>query len=118
MAASAAVHGSLGELVMGADMIEMGMAGDGQNRSFGQEGDLLPQAYDAHAGIDQQVAVAPAHMPDIAAIERLDVRFPDMGHAVVERARLIPGFSRRDLHSGAFRPGVATDYLTAAIIIR
>jgi len=43
------VHGALGEFMMGADVIEVGVAGDGEDRSFRQDGDLPPQADDAHA---------------------------------------------------------------------
>ena len=66
------MHGPIGEFVMGADMVEMGVAGDGQNRPPGQDAELPSQADDAHAGIDEEVAVAPVHMPDVAAVERLD----------------------------------------------
>src|SRR5262249_23110904 len=60
---------------------------------------LFAQADHAHAGIDQQVAIAAAHMPDVAAVVVLDMRLVDPGDAVADGAALVPGFGCRDLHA-------------------
>ena len=61
---------------MSTHMIHMGV---GRNRRYGLLQQMLcglAQARHAHAGIDQKVAVAATHMPDIAAHEWDHMRFP------------------------------------------
>ena len=67
---------------MAGDVVEMRVAGHGDQRPLGHERDVLAQADHAPAGIDQQVAVAAAQMPEVAAVEFLDVRLVDPGDAV------------------------------------
>ena len=82
---------ALGELVVAGDVVEVGVAGDGDQRLLGDERDVLAQADHAPAAVDQQVAVAAAHMPEVAAVEFLDERLVDPGHAVAEVAHAVPG---------------------------
>jgi hypothetical protein len=89
------MHQPLGEFVMAADMVEMRVAGDRETALFGHQRHMAAQADHPHPGIDQHVAVAAPHVPDVAAVEFLDERFADIGHVVADPACLIPG-SRRD----------------------
>ena len=82
------VDAALGEFVMAADMIVMSMAGDGHAWLFGNQRHMLAKRHDAHAAIDQHIAIASAHMPDVAAIEFLDMRLTDIGDVIADAARL------------------------------
>ena len=67
---------ALAELVMAADMVEMGGAGDTNEGTLADQRHMVAQAEMAEASVDEQVAIAAVHMPDIAAHQRHDVRFP------------------------------------------
>ncbi len=85
------VHAAVGEFVMAADMVEMRVAGDADELSLAS-----PAARGAcrlkwpRPGVEQEVAVAAAHMPDVAAEERLDPRLVDQRHAVAHADGLVP----------------------------
>lgn len=84
------VHSAIRELVMAADMVEMGVTGDRHQGPLTDQPRMIAQADNAHAAVDQQISVATPDMPDIAAKERLDVGFPDQGNPVVKPSRLVP----------------------------
>ena len=86
------------EFVMIADMIEMRVAGHRTYRSFGELGHLPTKAYHAHSRIDQEVVRSTADVPDIAAIERQDVRLMDMGDPLPHRDHFIPSLWGGDFH--------------------
>jgi hypothetical protein len=52
----------------------------------------LAETCNAETRIDHQVAIASAHMPDVAPQERHDMRFEDEGDVVIEPAKLKPSF--------------------------
>ena len=89
------MHGAVAELMVAADVVEMGVARDTGNVTFGDQRHVPAQAEMAEAGIEQQVAVAASHMPDVAAEEGLDPRLVDQSHAIGEAQRFIP-FGRAD----------------------
>ena len=86
---------------MAADMVEMAVAGDGDQRPLPEHSDLAAQADHAHARIEQQITVATAHMPDVAALERLDLRLVVQGDAVREAPRFEPACGSGDAHRGS-----------------
>jgi hypothetical protein len=55
------------KLVQRADVIEMDVRRDDQQRLACGRVDLRCQRADAHAGIDQQIDIAATHMPDVGA---------------------------------------------------
>ncbi len=65
---------ALAELVMAADMVEMGVAGDPNEGTLAEQRHMVAQAEIAKASVDEQVAIAAVHMPDVAAVEGLDSR--------------------------------------------
>ena len=68
---------ALAELVMAADMVEMGGAGDTNEGTLADQRHMVAQAEMAEASVDEQVAIAAVHMPDVAAVEGLDSRLVD-----------------------------------------
>ncbi|MPL83908.1 hypothetical protein SDC9_29867 [bioreactor metagenome] len=79
-----------GEFVGAADVVEMGVACDGIERPLGHQRHPFTQRHHAHAAVDQHVAVAPAHVPDVAAIELLDEGLVDLGDVVAGAADAVP----------------------------
>ena len=63
-------------------MIEMSVSGDGAKRFVEKMASRLMQAGDPHSGVDEQVAVAPPHMPDVALHDPDDMRLPDPCDAI------------------------------------
>jgi len=107
-----AMHEASVELMMAADVIDMGVGGDGGGWAVQDVAGELAKAGDAHAGVDNEIAVAPAHMPDVAAKQGGNVRLPDVRYAIRERAALEPLLShpeRHDLPSTDFMPVAARD---------
>ncbi len=96
--ASAAMDRAAFEFVVAADMVEMRVAGDGNQFALGDQRHPLAQRHDAHAAIDQHVSVAAPHMPDIAAVELLDKGFGDVGD-IVQAPGLLRLFVRRLIRS-------------------
>ena len=88
------------ELAMSADMVLMGMGGNGQQGFLEETARGFSEACHTHAGIDQQIAVAPADMPDVAAHERHDMRLPQQGDIVVDAADVEPAIGNLHGHDG------------------
>src|SRR5437879_1232834 len=60
------------------------------------------------AGVEQQIAIAPTDVPDVAAIEGLDMGLVDQRHAIGERLDPIPAFRADELrraHAAEVRTG-------------
>lgn len=81
---------TLGEFVMAGDVIEMRVAGHRHQRLLGDQGNVAAQADHAPAGIDQQIALPATQVPDVAAVEFLDVGLVDPGHAIRQGADAKP----------------------------
>jgi hypothetical protein len=58
-------------------MVEMRVARDTDQRPTGHQRDVAAKAEMAQAAVEQQIAVAAAHMPHVAAVERLEPRLMD-----------------------------------------
>ena len=59
------------------------------------------EARHAEARIDQQVPVTPAHMPDVAADQRIDMRLPDQRDVVIDPLELEPFVGNLETHAGS-----------------
>jgi hypothetical protein len=55
----------------------MGGAGDTNEGTLADQRHMVAQAEMAEASVDEQVAIAAVHMPDVAAVEGLDSRLVD-----------------------------------------
>ena len=84
------VDAAVGKLVVAADMVEMRVARDADERPSGHQGHVTTQAEVAEAAVEQQIAVAAAHVPHVAAEERLDPRLVDQRDVVRHADRLVP----------------------------
>ena len=58
------------------DVIVVNVRCDRDERLIHQVGDFVSERRNAKTRIDQQVGVAPPQMPDVAAKERVNERFP------------------------------------------
>ena len=93
------MHRAVAEFVVAADVVEMGVARDTGDFAPGGERHVRAKAKEAEAGIEQQVAVAASHVPDVAAEEGLDPRFVDQRHAIGEAKGLVPlGCTYAEVH--------------------
>ena len=89
----------VGELVMAADVIVVAVRRDGGDRLVDEIRQLVGQAHQTHPGVDDQIAIAAADVPDVAAHQRDDVRFPQQGDRIVDRGPIEPVISdRQDGH--------------------
>ena len=95
------VHHDVGEFVMAADVVVVAVRGDCGDRLVEQVGHLLGEAHHAHSGVDDQVAVAALHVPDVAAHERNHVRFPQQRDAVVDGGTIEPAVRDRQRSHGS-----------------
>ena len=95
-----AVHDDLLELVQPTGMVEVPMRRDGGRRPFEQVGELLSQRPDAQAGVDQDVAIAPADQEQVRLQEGVDVWLPDPQDAVVDRLVLEPSLGHTHPRDG------------------
>ncbi len=84
------MHAAVRKFVMAADMVEMRVAGHANELSLRHQRDVAPQAEMAEAGVEQKIAIAAAHMPDVAAEERLDPWLVDQRHAIAHTDGFIP----------------------------
>ena len=84
------------EFVERAHMIIVDMGSDRSERFVRQVGDGVLERGDAGSGVDQKIAVAPAHEPDIAANEGMDMRLVEERHAVSHFLSLEPALG--DFH--------------------
>ena len=82
------------ELMQTTDVIEVGVRRDGQRLAGRDFGENRAQRREAESGIDQQIAVAAAYVPDVAADEGIDIRLDDLRDRVVDRADCKPGRRR------------------------
>jgi hypothetical protein len=89
------VHQRALELMMVADVIGVGVGRDCRHRLVEQMLSGFAQAGNAHAGVDHQVPVAPAHVPDVAAHERHHMRLPQQRDVVAHLAGLEPAVGDR-----------------------
>jgi hypothetical protein len=78
------------ELVVAADVVVVTVGGHGGDRLVDQVGQLVAERHHAHAGVDHQVAVASAYVPDVAAHQRDDVRLPQQRDGVVDGGTFEP----------------------------
>ena len=86
------------EFVVAAHMVEVAVAGDAEQRLLGHQRHLLLEAQHAHAGIEQQVPVAPADVPHVAAHVGVHVGLPDQGDVVADAPRLEPALCHGQSH--------------------
>ncbi len=84
------MHHAVLEFVMSAHMVEMAVTGYAQHLAFGQQADVAAQGHDAETRIEQQVALAAAYMPHVAAHAGVDERFPDQRDAVGQALAAVP----------------------------
>ena len=84
--------------MMAADMIEMAVAGDAEERLLRLQRNMPVEANNAQAGIEQQIALAAAHMPHVAADIRNDMGREDQCNIVTVRAYLEPVFGDGQWH--------------------
>src|SRR3990167_1060158 len=96
------VHQAFGELVMAGDMVEVGMTGHRQQWPLGEPGQLLAQADQAGAGVDQGITVTALYMPEVAAVEGSDIGLVDQADAVMAMLHLKPLVAADYFHGGAF----------------
>jgi len=91
------------ELVMAADVIAVSM---GCNRRDGLVEQVIhgfDETGDAHPGVDDQISVTAPDVPDVAAHQLDDVRFPEQRDVVADRAPLEPSTSDRKAHRPSVR---------------
>lgn len=106
------VYQALGELVVPGDVVEVGVAGHGEQRSVGEPGQLLAQADHAGAGVDQHVAVTALNMPEVAAVIRAHQRLVDQADAIGALLYFKPLVTGDDFHGSTLRlPGIALSAL-------
>jgi hypothetical protein len=84
------MHNAILKFVMTADVIGVHVRGHRRNRLLQQVCGGRLEAADAHAGIDQQIAIPALHVPDIAAEECSDVRFPQQVDFIADSSSLEP----------------------------
>ncbi len=78
--------------MVGADVVEVGVAGNGNGSFSRNQGYLFSELHHAHPAVDEHVGRAANNMPDIAAIEFLDIRLSNQGDAVIEVVHGVPVF--------------------------
>jgi hypothetical protein len=96
------VNQAVGEFMMTADMIGVGVGRDGRDGLVDQVGDRRAEVDNAHARVDHQIAIPPAHMPDIAPHEGDDMGFPQQRDVVADAADFEPALG--DLQCHVFEP--------------
>ena len=72
------------EFVHAADVIAMDMRGDREHVMAELVVDQMPERTDPQRRVDHEVEVPSANVPDVAAQERMHVRFGDVGDRVVQ----------------------------------
>src|SRR3990167_6804777 len=112
------MHQALAKFMVAGDMVEVAMAGHRQQRFLGEPGQLLTQADQARAGVDQHIALAALHMPHIAAVEGPYIGFVDQLYAVIQTVYCKPLFACDDFHvvlSTGWRGSPATQVQTRPV---
>lgn len=106
------VYQAFGELVMPGDVVEVGVAGHGEQWPVGEPGQLLAQADHARAGVDQHIAVTALYMPEVAAVIRAHPRLVDQADAIGALLYFKPLVAGDDFHGSTLRlPGIALSAL-------
>lgn len=93
--------------MMAADVVEMRVAGDAGQRPLRHQRHVGPEREMPEARVKQQIAVAPAHMPHVAAVEGLDPRLVNECDAVAHAEGLVP-FGGSNAH-GTGEIGIGVD---------
>ena len=104
-----AVDTTVGELVVATDVIEVGVAGDTGDFSFGHQTDVSAEAEMAEARIEEKIAITAPDMPHVASVERLDPGLVDERHIVAQAERFVP-VAGINLHGSSFQ----TDHVFGA----
>ena len=95
------VHPAFAELVHAAAMIGMSVGCNCEQVAAKQIRGRSPQACHSKPGIHQQIGIAAADVPDIAAEQRMHVGLPEERH-VPDTSPLEPGFRRCGISLGHF----------------
>lgn len=74
----------LGELVMTTDVVGVPVGRHRGDRTTEQVGRRLDEARDAHPRVDHEITITTPDVPDVAAHQRHDVRFPQQRDGVVD----------------------------------
>ena len=91
-----AVDASIVELMEAPDVVVVHVRGDRDQRTLDEVGDLRTQRRDAEPGIDEEVALPPGHVPDVAAQQRMDVRLGEPRDPVVQTLSDEPSIRDRE----------------------
>src|ERR1700692_902414 len=88
---------ALAELMMISDVIEVRVAGNGEQRFAAEPGELFHETDDTGTRVEQEVSISATHVPDVASIKDADVGLVNMGHAARVRCTCVPllGVERR-----------------------
>jgi hypothetical protein len=86
------MHKALLKLVMISDVVDVHVGRNRGHRPIENISCELAKTCDAQSRIDHEVAIASAHMPDVAAKERHDIRLEDERDVVIEPTKLKPSF--------------------------
>ena len=78
------------KFVGGADVVPMGMREETDGRPLREPRHMRSQAERSRAGIDEEIAVATADVPHVAAEEERHERLVDQRDPLAERDPLIP----------------------------
>ena len=84
-------------------MVEVAVGRHREHGAFSEAGNLLAETHQAGAGIDQEAVLPPAHKPDVAAVERQDVRLLEVHDAVIQHPHPIPAIRRLYSHGASLR---------------
>jgi hypothetical protein len=88
-----------------SNVVDVYVGGDGRHRSVKNVFCELAETCDPQARVNHQVAIASAHMPDVAAQEGHNVRFEDESDVVIDPMKLKPSFG--DLEHGHYALAVS-----------
>ena len=117
VAGFARMHRALTELMVRADMVEVGVRGDSEQGALGHAPDLLAETRETRTRIDEEVPIPSLDEADVAAVERNDVRLLDVRDPVVEGPHLVPVLRSFDAHhrSGSRSLSAQDSLLRAAV---
>ena len=87
------------EFVVAADVVKVGVRGECKHRPFRQRRHRITQGHHAQAGIDQQVAITTAYVPDVTAQIGADMGFGDQGDVIGAGDGLVPAIRYREVYS-------------------
>jgi hypothetical protein len=101
-----AMHYADVEFMQSTDVVVVDMRRGRDYGTLNKVDDCSAQRGNTRTGVDDQIAIAAAHVPDVATQECIDVRLAEPGHAVRQRTPLEPSlrdFQRRHLSRSGFR---------------